>query len=367
MKKAVIGLGFGDEGKGSFVDWLVYKSKKSPLVIRFSGGQQAAHSVYHKDKNHIFSNLGSGSLRGSPTYWSKFCTMDPVGLYKEINILKEKNINPIIYIDGDSPVTTPYDKYHNSNNDKDLSHGTCGVGVGSTLNREEKYYSLTFSDLYNYDILSFKLNGIKYFYNNIDIDIDDFIEKCYKITQMSNVILTYGIPNNYRYTDDIIFEGSQGLLLDQHYGFFPNVARTNTGTKNILEFINEFEVYLITRAYQTRHGNGPMTNENIYFDIKTDDKEINIDNKYQGKFRRSMLDLSLLKYGMNKDKYIRETSNKNLVITCLDHLNEYAFTINGSIVFCKNEKEFIKRISEYLEIKNVFISRSAYSEEIEKF
>src|SRR5574343_932195 len=105
--KACIGLGFGDEGKGITVDYLASQSPDS-LVVRYSGGQQAGHTVCLNGIRHVFSNFGSGSLRGLPTYWSEHCTVDPVGIMNELNILTEQGINPILYIDGNAPVTTPY-------------------------------------------------------------------------------------------------------------------------------------------------------------------------------------------------------------------------------------------------------------------
>ena len=108
--KAVIGLCFGDEGKGRVVDFLDHS-----LTIRFSGGQQAGHGVIRNGEKHTFSNFGSSTLKGIPTYWSKFCTVDPVGMIRELNELMKINVNPLIYIDGDSPITTPYDKFYNTN------------------------------------------------------------------------------------------------------------------------------------------------------------------------------------------------------------------------------------------------------------
>ena len=69
----IIGLGFGDEGKGLITDYFCSKLK-NPLVIRFSGGHQVGHTVIYNDIRHMFSNFGSGTLRNIPTYWSKFCT-----------------------------------------------------------------------------------------------------------------------------------------------------------------------------------------------------------------------------------------------------------------------------------------------------
>jgi len=105
--------------------------------------------------------------------------------------------------------------------------------------------------------------------------------------------------------------------------------------KNIASMDDNIHVYLVTRAYQTRHGNGIMTNENIPHNILIDTNETNITNEYQGIFKRSLLDLDLLLYAIDKDDYIRNAVNKTLVITCLDHIeNEYRFTLDGNIVYC---------------------------------
>jgi hypothetical protein len=69
---------------------------------------------------------------------------------------------------------------------------------------------------------------------------------------------------------------------------------------------------------------------------------------------------------MNKDEYIRKSLNKNLIITCLDHLTEYVFTYDEKIINCKDEKEFIKKISDILGIENVYVSRSHFADNIEK-
>src|SRR5271157_842973 len=147
MKKsfAVIGLGFGDEGKGLVTDYLC-SQLSDPLVIRYSGGQQAGHTVYFNNIKHIFSNFGSGTLRGAPTYWSKFCTVDPVGIVNELNILLEKGIKPLLYIDDECQITTPFDKIFNQTSTNNLNNGTCGVGFGATIQRVEDHYSLTIGD-----------------------------------------------------------------------------------------------------------------------------------------------------------------------------------------------------------------------------
>jgi adenylosuccinate synthase len=168
MRYAVIGLGFGDEGKGMVTSHLC-SHFNNPMVVRYSGGHQAGHTVVHKDIKHTFANFGSGTLQGCPTYWSKYCTVDPVGLLNELKILIDKMgadfDNVKIYIHNECPVTTPYDMLFNRQREKDMMHGSCGVGFGETLGREEDNFHLQFSDLYNPTILKIKLEMIAKYYN----------------------------------------------------------------------------------------------------------------------------------------------------------------------------------------------------------
>lgn len=354
-------MGFGDEGKGSVVDYLCSKMYNS-LVIRYCGGHQVGHTVVKNNIRHVFSNFGSGTLSGTPTYWSKFCTVDPVGLVRELDILLGKGMQPHIFIDNRCPIVTPYDIHYNKIREKKYKHGTCGVGFGATIEREEKFYSLVAGDIKYDSVLGLKINAIKEYYG-FSADLNMFIKSIERLRESLHVTFL----NEYPYSSNIIFEGSQGLLLDQNIGFFPHVTRSNTGTKNILTFCDDFELFLVTRAYQTRHGNGPMTNKDIPHNIAINPQETNVKNKSQGEFRRSLLDVDLLLYGINKDDYIRRNENKTIVITCLDHIrDEYRFTFQGQVIYCDNELDFVSKVASILGIKNILISKSPYSEHIEK-
>jgi len=382
---AIVGLGFGDEGKGTITDYLCSQCS-NPLVIRYSGGHQAGHTVYYNNKHHIFSNFGSGTLRGVPTFWSKYCTVDPIGIMNELSVLMSIGIfQPKLFIDPDSPITTPYDKFYNHNTETSNHHGSCGVGYGATIEREEKHYSLTFSDLFYSDIFKIKLKMIeKYYYNIFDKNytqypyldnsildqmIKDFNIYCDQLKQLSFIEQKSLCEVIY---SDYIFEGAQGILLDQNMGFFPHVSRSNSGTKNIIELIGktnqkDIHYYLVTRAYQTRHGNGPMTNDKRGHSIIENPDETNINRKWQGKFRRSLLDLDLIQYAINKDEGLRNSKNKTLVVTCLDHMkNDYRFTHKGEIVASTSEEEFIKVISNILGIYILFINDSPDSKTFKK-
>jgi len=368
MKKTVIDLGFGDSGKGMFTAYLCSISN-NPIVVRFSGGHQAGHTVVHNGIRHVFSSFGSGTLQNVPTYWSENCTFYPVAFLNELNVLEQKGIEPKIFVNGKCPVTTFFDVLYNKKIEGKNQHGSCGVGFGATLEREEKHYSLLVEDLLFPSITEIKLKMIMDYYNQ-DEDIDCLAEYEFFLKDCKEVIDKIFIVNSIEEVklhdcgqyNDIIYEGSQGLLLDKNIGFFPHVTRANLGANIINDDLDE--IFYITRAYQTRHGNGPMLNEDIRHNIIKNPNETNKKN-YQGKFRRTLLDADLLTYAIWKDMGLCFKKNKyssiRLVITCLDHIeNEYRFTYKGEIVHCLDENEFINKISNILCIPKeyVYISKS---------
>ena len=372
--QAVIDLGFGDSGKGLVTAFLCSKSK-NPLVIRFSGGSQAGHTVIHKNIRHIFSSFGSGTLQGVPTYWSKNCTFDPNSFNNEYCALIKNGISPIIYVNKKCPVTTPFEIIRNISLNSINNHGTCGVGFGETIQREEDHHSILAEDIEHLTVLHEKLVlNYRYTLERIkelpnDFTHDDiinmhklFLLECsglMKQIKEKGVIKLVSDSDYLPFTPtDYIYESSQGLLLDKDIGFFPHVTRSNVGFKAIDTDVDE--IFYVTRAYQTRHGNGPMTNEKINHNIKENPHETNTYHKYQGHFRRTLLDIDLLKYALMKDNPPGNVK-KNLVITCLDHVeNEHRYTIDGKVECQSTEERFIKAIFELLggDFDDVYISKS---------
>ena len=374
MSQAVIGLGFGDEGKGLTTDLLSSETNYQALnkmVVRYSGGQQAGHTVVKEDHRHVFSTFGSGTFRGVPTFWTRFCTVDPVEIVAEMQKLKDLDFQvPILFIDPNCPVTTPHDKMFQQNDDENMEHGTCGFGVGSTFQREEDFFHLLARDIWNPTILRMKYDQLKeHYYKGSGVPeshVRDFYKACRVIRDVMNIKLR---QFDSLEGHDLIFEGSQGLLLDQHIGFFPNVTRANTGSRNILQMGYKPEVYAVTRAYQTRHGNGPITNLDRDYDIMEDEMETNKTNDFQGEFKRSMLDLDLLYHGISSDPYIAQLHAEkklNLVVTCLDHLHEYSFTMKGERYNLPNKENFVGEIGRILGAKTTFVSESPESKNIVK-
>jgi adenylosuccinate synthase len=346
--KIVVGAGFGDEGKGAFVNYLCSITER-PLVIRFNGGHQVGHTVVADGKRHVFSNFGSGTLQGTPTYWSRFCTVSPTGLLKEGKVLREMGIDPVIYFDLNAIITTPFDILRNIANDDTTKHGSVGVGFGQTIQRNDDHYHLYVRDLLYPEIRDAKLQNIinKYYRHNFNPKdehqnattrkiYNDFLIACDELVERYDFMYNLNGFNDH----DLIFEGGQGIMLDTDYGFFPNVTRSNCTTKNALELIKKlpFETYVdtyyITRAYQTRHGNGHMTNEDLdNSHIIENPNETNVSKGFQGKFRKTVLDLDLLKYAVSCDSYENPKTSRNMVVTCLDQVPaRIPVTMSGKLI-----------------------------------
>lgn len=339
----VIDLGFGDSGKGITVDYLAKQKPQESLVIRFSGGHQVGHTVKINHFIHTFSNFGAGSLRGVPTYYTPCTTIFPSAIIEEYKILRD--YNPKLLFHPLVKVTTPYDIAYNIACETYLNHGSCGVGFGATIQRSENGVNLYAKDLSYSWILKNKLTSIKDYYlkktreeapeitilfkeelNKINESL--FLKSCEDCLNLYE-IKTQETVLNYKH---LIFEGSQGILLDQDHGIFPHVTRSNTSSKLAFDFIEQttgintvnVSLYYVTRCYQTRHGNGPMSSETPIKLINSN-QEANIANQFQGEFRITELDTQLINYSLETDKiyHVAKKLNKNLVITCLDQLPDF--------------------------------------------
>lgn len=343
--KIVIGLGFGDEGKGRTTDHLCRLPThdgtiEKKIVVRFSGGQQAGHNVKIGDLSHVHSNYGSGTLRGVPSFFSEHCTVYPTTIYREKKVLESKGITPELYIHPLAKVTTPFDVAFNRLTEKKNNHGSCGLGIAATMKRNiETGYKLFAIDLFNDKLLNNKLIKIQeYYYSLIDNEDDLNTFRNYEIKEADDFFVSlnnlkfeirdYDFLKEFNY---IIFEGSQGVLLDMDHGIFPNVTFANTTSKNAIEICDKLgmdksdvQLYYVTRCYQTRHGNGWMSNQTPINLINTQD-EINVTNEWQKNFKIGELDYELLNYALDVDQIYSKGISKILVVTCLDQRPGFKF------------------------------------------
>lgn len=387
----VIGLNYGDEGKGLVTDYLSSKLE-DPLVIRFNGGHQAAHTVYlESGKKHVFSSFGSGSLRGVPTYWSSYCTFAPLFFLMELESLETI---PIMFVDKNCMVTTHYDVLYNRALETARGEsriGSCGVGFGATIDRNlSGGPQLSFDELLGNGIPE-KLNSIRKYYQarffddtgfdfgQFDHDSEDvllldyisMIKELIRIKKLYPVEEKQMFKNSVKYKN-FIFEGAQGILLDKDYGNRPFITKSSTTTRNAFEIINrqshidfEAEIYYVSRTYLTRHGGGTF-NEVQNFKPRNFWFETNAHNEYQGRFKIGFLDLDLMKASLKNDSGFHNGKDiiKNIVLTCADH------TFDGKIYAYKNGKKWLIEIDDipsHLEVNfsKVFISYGPASSNIE--
>ena len=130
--RAVIGKGFGDEGKGLATDYFCSKASDS-LVIKHNGGAQAGHTVETDDKRFVFHQLSAGSFRNADTFWADSYYPDLYKLGEEIEeFYALSGIRPRIYCDAQTNVTLIDDVLINmllELSRGDNRHGSCGMGI----------------------------------------------------------------------------------------------------------------------------------------------------------------------------------------------------------------------------------------------
>lgn len=366
MNKIVLGTLFGDEGKGATVQYLCKEELKYgvvPLVVRFSGGPQAGHRVLHKGIDHVCSLTGSGVLLGCPTYLHKDVMIDPISLMKEVESLNKFGIQPTIYINPYCRVIVPDDIYRNQINAKTLKDGTCGCGIFECFNRNRKHPDVL-------DNIASATAAPKEYLNFIGntANNDEFIKACKWINSNCGIRLLEEISELYY---SIIFEGSQGLLLDMDNGFMPNCTPSKVGLNGIPEeFLENAEVYLVMRSYLTRHGNGyePIGEVFVREHFTGLEEPTNLDTGYQGKFKLGLLDLDLVNRAIDRhclDNYQRVYNIKyNLVITHMD-CSIYPDTLPA---FFSDRVDYIdidrviKYCSKYINISNTYLGLGPESE-----
>ncbi|MEZ5013658.1 MAG: adenylosuccinate synthetase [Chitinophagales bacterium] len=363
----VLGLGYGDEGKGLVTDYLA-ATTPSPLVIRFNGGQQAGHTVLHEDgRKHVFSNFGSGTLRNISTYWSRYCTFSPSHFLEEYQELTPKTP---FYLDPSCIISTHYDVLYNRAIETmrgQNRHGSCGVGHGATIERcKHSDLKLVANDLLNTRMYTSKLKLIKNYYRNkfkynTNLDFNIFNHANEDLSFFQNISKLHDLLNigflklksfeelvNHRSQYlTLIFEGAQGILLDIHYGKSPYVTKSNTTSQNALSILRSIKVknidlniFYITRSYLTRHGAGPFTEiPRGEINLINTQQETNIANEFQGNFKIGYLDIDKLNYSLSCDAKHSLNLKKNLVITCLDQQISNNITVRhkGSIRNIKYE------------------------------
>ena len=359
MVITIIGLFFGDEGKGHTTAYLTEKYNVT-ASIRFSGGSQAAHRVVKKGIPHIFAQFGSGnSVSKVTTFLTDQMVIDPFALLEEAFIHRKRGLGNLLerlFIDDNCTVVHAYNKSLNRAEELNREimgqerRSTTGMGVGQTFQdlRINKT-TLKVKDLLNEQKISEKLMFIlnektrqflqldtkvwSEFSNGLDVSLKEYIKRLRELGKILgknySCILPHEIFNEKLLTamrtENVIFEGSQGTLLDRRFGKNPYITNSNVSLRSAERKIDElgykgkcFNIGVM-RGYITRHGLGPLPTETEEIALQIDH---NCYNNWQGHFRRGWLDLPLLDYSIRCNNHSKQKHHHldGIILTNMDNV-----------------------------------------------
>lgn len=287
----VAGLGFGDEGKGTVTDALT-RWHEAHTVVRHSGGAQAAHNVVDESgRHHTFAQFGSGTLAGARTYLSRFMLVNPGALLNEAKHLAEIGVSDphsLVYVDERALVTTPF--HVAANRIRELHrgakrHGSCGMGIGETVADARRGVELRVGELRNGALLREKLRWIRAEkLAELELDgipmtdsapwralgdsllIEAAAATCERFVEAVHIVDVTWLGAAMK-KGTTVFEGAQGVLLDERWGFHPYTTWSNTTLENAdtvlteAGFCGSVRRVGVTRSFVTRHGPGPFPSE----------------------------------------------------------------------------------------------------------
>lgn len=349
---AVVGANYGDEGKGLLVDYWAHKSwgtsESPPVVVRHNGGAQAGHTVVTPEgRRHVFSHVGAGAFAGAETYLSQFFVINPYLFVKELLELGQPRQLPKIWVDPAAFVTTPHDMWLNQMQERRrgaVRHGSCGVGVNETVRRHHAGWPLTVGELCTWsgeqlhDWVT-NMEAKYYFHRLLDLELEDYV--FLTNVQASKAVTEWIFAAGYvrgateRATVDsfqwnpLIFEGAQGLLLDEcRLDQWPHVTRSRTGLTNVVYLakkmgVERLVVDYVSRSYLTRHGAGALPGEEPFPEGIVD--STNKTTEWQGSLRYASLNLAELSERVQADvAAAKQTFNDiraAIVFTCCDQVD----------------------------------------------
>ena len=315
MNIVVVGAQWGDEGKGKIVDYL---APEADLVVRFSGGANAGHTIVIGEETYKLHLIPSGIVySGKTVLLGTGMVIDPEALFEELSMLEEKGIDwkGRVFISDRAHMVLPGHKQQDIEMDKKRKQplGTTGRGIGISYALKAHRMGIRLADMKN-DRARSELSGA-------DKEFIDFYAD--KLGPMIVDITAYMAGNEER---RVLFEGAQGVLLDIDCGTYPYVSSGSSiaagaatgggiGPRKIDKVLGVF------KAYQTRVGNGPFPTEFIEErDGDLGHRVRELGREYgvtTGRPRRcGYLDLVALKYAC------RASSIDDLVLTHIDVYDE---------------------------------------------
>jgi len=281
MNTCVVGLQWGDEGKGKVVDIL---AEDSDVVVRYGGGSNAGHTVVIGDSRFALHLLPSGAIRESMLcVIANAVVVDPDVLIQEIDGLAQRGISLAdrLFISENAHVVLDYHKREDQLREESLGKrkiGTTIRGIGPCYaDKVGRSYAVRMSDFRDVAALAEKLRTILAYKNKLfaalygaePMDVNAVIENCKLYAQRlapCTTDTTELLHTAIGAGRSILFEGAQGSLLDLDHGTFPYVTSSNSSSlglpsgcgvpaKMVHKYIG------VAKAYTTRVGAGPFPTE----------------------------------------------------------------------------------------------------------
>lgn len=332
---SLLGLGFGDCGKGLFTDFLA-RHWQAHTVVRFNGGAQAGHNVVLPDgRHHTFSQFCAASFQpGVRTMLAAPMVLHPGALLVENRLLQQNGVPDAMQrlsIDGRCRINTPF--HQAAGRLRELlrgpaAHGTCGVGVGETVAHGLAWpdQMLCYADLSRPKLALAKLDAIRQtllaeftpdcpvpdnasqYSTERQMLLDPAISARW-LLQIGE--LTRSVPPSSREAlnsqlqqpGTVLFEGAQGVLLDEWRGFHPHTTWSTIHPDSVCGVLLELGIieparhFGILRSYHTRHGQGPLPTQDSALDVLAEPH--NHGACWQGRFWRGHFDAVLLRYALD--------------------------------------------------------------------
>ena len=275
----VVGLQWGDEGKGKIVDFL---SEKADVVARYQGGHNAGHTVVINNEKFILHLIPSGILyNGKTCLIGNGVVVDPAALIEEINGLKERGIEiSNLFLSKNAHLIMPYHIALDKENEKlrgAKNIGTTGRGIGPCYCDKIGRVGIRVADLLQPSVFKEKLKTnlfhinflLENLYKTSSFDVEKiydeymgYAEKLAVYIADTDIIVNKTISEK----GNVLFEGAQGTLLDIDHGTYPYVTSSNAISGGACTGLGVgptkiSRVLGIVKAYTTRVGSGPFPTE----------------------------------------------------------------------------------------------------------
>ena len=312
----LLGLQWGDEGKGKIVD--VFTSNYD-IIARFQGGPNAGHTLVFNGRKHVLHTIPSGIFHDNKVNLvGNGVVIDPVIFKKELDKLKEQNVDykKSLCISRKAHIILPTHRLLDAASEASKGKAKIGStlkGIGPTYMDKTGRNGIRVGDIElvdwkdKYRALADKHEAMIAFYN-VDIQYDlkeleaDFFSAIETLKELKFIDSEEYIYQAQQSGKSILAEGAQGSLLDIDFGTYPYVTSSNTTAAGACTGLgvapNQIgEVFGIFKAYTTRVGSGPFPTELFDEDGETMGRVGNEFGATTGRSRRcGWLDLVALRY-----------------------------------------------------------------------